>query len=70
MASSYVPLIQILRNMSEEDKARLATHMLNIVQNLDISDAMVLMTIASSPQSQAYGTIVRGMGTYFGQTWS
>jgi len=69
MAKRYVPLIEILRNMTEEDKVRLTNHMMAIVQSLDITDALMLISITSNPQSLMYGTIVRGMGTYFGQTW-
>jgi len=70
MAKHYVPLVQILGNMTEDDKIKLSNHMLQVIQKLDITDALVLMSVVATPDAIARKAIVTGLGAYYGENWA
>jgi len=64
MSKSYKPVWQILQDMSAHDKVLLSNHMLEVVQRLEITDGIMLMTIISSPSTSARDTIARELLSY------
>jgi len=70
MAKHYVPLVQILANMTEDDQVKLSNHMMQVIQKLDITDALVLMSVVASPDAIAKKAIVAGLGAYYGESWA
>jgi len=66
MCKSYKPLWQVLSNMSEANKVKLANHMLRVAQNLEISDGILLMSIIAEPTCAARQTMARELVSYFG----
>jgi len=69
VTNSYVPLHRILTEMSADDQEKLSLHVQLVIQQLEITDAVALIAIASQSNSQPYIQIVRSMGTYFNQEW-
>ncbi|CAL8104742.1 unnamed protein product [Orchesella dallaii] len=67
VCKQYKPLYQIMQEMSEADKQRLANHMQRVLNDLDISDAVVLMALVRDPTAMGRDTLVKELGNYFGQ---
>ncbi|ODM99506.1 Protein C19orf12 [Orchesella cincta] len=63
----YQPLWQIIQEMNEADKDRFAKHMQKVLNDLDITDAVVLMTLVRDPTAMGRNAIVKELGNYFGQ---
>lgn len=68
MCRQYKPLYQILQEMSEQDKQRLADHMQSVINQLDITDAVMLMTLVQNPSGLGRDALVKELGAFFGQT--
>lgn len=64
----YKPLYQIIQEMSEEDKKRLAVHMQTVLSSLDITDAVLLMTLVQNPTALGRDAMIKELGNYFGAT--
>jgi hypothetical protein len=52
--------------MSRQDKLKFYDHMLRITQSLEITDAMLLMSIIANPSHVARATILKEVINYFG----
>jgi len=62
----YKPLYQIMQEMSYQDKQRLADHMQKVLNQLDITDAVLLMTLVQNPTALGRDAFVKELGNFFG----
>jgi len=67
VCKQYQPLWRIIQDMNEADKKRLANHMQKVLNDLDISDAVVLMALVRDPTAMGRDAFVKELGNYFGQ---
>jgi len=66
----YVPLVQIFSTMSDDDKNKLATHMLKVINKLDVTDALMLMSIVTNPEDLGRRALMGGLATYYNENWA
>lgn len=60
LCKKYEPLWKILAMMRKEDKERLYTHMIAIIEKLDITDAAVLLALVTN-KGVGYRNVVDGV---------
>jgi len=68
MCRHYKPLYQVIQEMSYQDQQRLADHMQKILSQLDVTDAVLLMTLVRDPTALGRDALLKELGAFFGQT--
>jgi len=58
---------KIIQDMNEVDKKRLFNHMQRVLNDLDVTDVSLLMTIVGDPTATGRDTLVRELGNFFGK---